>query len=84
MPLEKLTRAQLMGDKRSAGANVAYVKFLRGLDPGEGGRTTTEDQKVSRQTIKARLKKAADDLGMGIKFHRAPSNEVIFEVTSKG
>ncbi len=83
MPLQKLSRAELMGDSRSAGANIDYVKFLRGLKPGEGGQTTVEEEGVSRQTIKARLKKAADESGKGIKFHRSDSNKVIFEVTDK-
>lgn len=83
MPLQKLTRNQLMGDQRSAGANIDYVKFLRPLKPGEGGQATVEEEGVSRQTIKARLKKAADELDKGIKFHRAPSNKVIFEITDR-
>jgi hypothetical protein len=81
MPLQKLTKAQLMGDQRSAGANIEYVRFLRGLKPGEGGETTVEEEGVSRQTIKARLNKAAGELGVGIKFHRSPANQVIFEIT---
>ncbi len=80
MALAKLTRQQLTGNHRPSTATNEYVKFIRNLKPGEGGRTTVEEEKVSRQTIKARLKKAADAAGVPIKFRRAPENEVIFEV----
>lgn len=80
MALTKLSAQQL-----SFGAPTApvseYAQFLAGLDVGEGGRTTVEAEGVSRQTIKARLAVAAGEVGAGIKFHRAPKNEVIFEVT---
>lgn len=81
MALIKLSAEQL-----SLGASTApvseYAVFLAGLDVGEGGRTTVEAERVSRQTIKARLTAAAKEVGAEIKFHRTGKHEVIFEVTS--
>lgn len=81
MALTKLSAGQL-----SFGAPTApvseYAQFLTGLDVGEGGRGTVETEGVSRQSIKARLKAAAQDVGAEIKFHRTGNDEVIFEVTS--
>ena len=81
MPLEKLTRQQLVGtNHRTSSTSQEYARFIRNLKPGEGGRTTTIAEGVSRQTIKARLKKAAQESGISIKFHRCPPDEVKFEV----
>jgi hypothetical protein len=79
MPLEKLTRAQIQG-YHGAAANPEYVNFVRGLKPGEGGRATVDGEGVSRQTIKNRIKSAASELGVKVKFHRSEPNEVRFEV----
>lgn len=83
MALEKLTKQDLMGNHRPSGATNDYAKFLRNLKPGEGGRTTVAKEGVSRQTIKARIKKAAEVAGTSIKFRRAPVDTVIFEVIVK-
>jgi hypothetical protein len=81
MPLEKLSRQQLK-QERSASANPEYVAFLSSLKPGEGGRTTEHEEGVSRQTIKTRLKRAAQELGVGIRFHRSSADDVVFEIES--
>jgi len=84
MPLEKLTRQQLVGtNHRTSTASQEYVRFIRKLEPGEGGRATIGTEGVSRQTIKARLKKAAKEAGAEIKFHRCPADEVKFEVLTR-
>lgn len=82
MPLEKLTKAEL-AKQSSVGANAEYVHFLQSLKPGEGGRTTVEAEGVSRQTIKSRLKKAADYLGVKIRFVRSDPDQVVFQLLSK-
>lgn len=81
MPLEKLSRNELKRE-RTASANPEYVAFLQSLKPGEGGRTTEAAEGVSRQTIKTRLKRAAQELGIGIRFKRSSADDVIFEVES--
>lgn len=79
MPLEKLSQTQLRR-QRGSGVNQEYVAFLRSLKPGEGGRTTVESEGVSRQTIKNRLKKAADFLDVRIRFLRSDPDEVVFQI----
>jgi hypothetical protein len=79
--MKKLTRDQLSG-AGDAGIYLPYRQFLAKLAVGEGGRTTVEDEGVSRQTIKARLTAAAEAADMKIKFHRTSGDEVIFEVVS--
>ena len=81
MALIKLSATELSLGAPAKPAS-AYAQFLAGLKAGEGGRTTTEAEGVSRQSIKARLTVAAADVGATIKFHRCPESEVIFEVTS--
>lgn len=79
MPLQKLSKAELTGAKRGAGARPEYVAMMRGMQPGSGGRVYGE--KASRQTIKTRLKKAAAAAGIEIKFRRSTAaDEVLFEV----
>jgi len=85
MPLQKLTADQLTGRPRtrSRGATSEYVAFLRSLRVGQGGKAIVEGEGVSRQSIKGRLKKAAQEAGVTIKFHRSSPGEVVFEVTDK-
>lgn len=82
MSLEKLSRGQLT-EQRGGRVNEEYVAFLRTLKPGEGGRTTVAAEGVGRQTIKARLKKAAAYLGIDIKFVRSSADEVVFQVVDE-
>lgn len=81
MAFEKMTKAELaryQGGSRAGHAE--YIPFLKDLKVGEGGWTTVEQEKVGRQTIKNRLVKSAEQLGMKIKFKRAEANKVVFEV----
>ena len=80
MPLEKLSRADI-ARYRAGGGHPEYVAFLSTLSVGEGGWTTVEDEGVSRQTIKNRLSKSAQALGVGIAFKRSPPDRVVFEIT---
>ena len=56
------------------------MSFVKTLKIGEGGFITTEMAGVGRQTVKAKVKAAAADLGVGVKFHRCGANEVRFEI----
>jgi len=81
MAFEKLTKAELSryrGGRRSA--HPEYIQFLQDLKVGEGGWTTVEQEKASRQTIKNRLNRAAESLDMSIKFKRSDASKVVFEV----
>jgi len=81
MAFDKLTKADLARYRTGGGGgHPEYVPFLQNLKPGEGGWTTTEQEKVGRQTIKNRLTKSAEHLGIKIKFKRSESNKVVFEV----
>lgn len=83
MAFTKLTAEQLSAPAPAPAPPLSeYAQFLIGLAVGEGGRGTVETEGVSRQSIKARLKAAAKDVGAEITFHRSGNDEVIFEVTS--
>ena len=79
MPLQKLSKTDL-ARHRSGGGYGPYMSFIQGLKVGEGGWTTVAAEKVGRQTIKNRLKKTADHLGVQIKFKRSDADRVVFEV----
>lgn len=84
MPLEKLTAEQLAGGRpRRRGGNREYVAFLRSLRLGQGGRATVEAEGITRQGIKLRLKRAAEEAGVTIEFLRSPASEVRFQVVTK-
>jgi len=78
---------KLSAEQLSSGAPTKpasrYAQFLARREVGEGGKTTVKAEGVSRQTIKNRLTRAAQETGTTIKFHRSPEDEVIFEVTGK-
>jgi len=76
MPLEKLSPEELA-------TNTEYVKTLKGLKIGEGGRTTTEKEGVGKVTIKQNLLAAAQAINAEIKFRRSDRNTVVFEVVNK-
>jgi hypothetical protein len=82
MPLEKLSANQLKERPRGR-VNNRYLDFIQSLRSGEGGRTTTQREKATKQTIKNRLKKAAAAAAMDIDFIRTPPTEVVFKVTKK-
>ncbi len=83
MSLHKLTPNQVAQKKVAGTANQQYVEALSGLKPGEGGEATVAEEKVSKQTIKNRIKKAADHLEIEVKFIRSSKDEVAFEVVAK-
>ena len=80
MALQKLSRSELQG-RKGRGARPEYVYFLKNLKPGEGGRAMIKDEGAGRQTVKNRLKAAADEAGVKIKFLRSPADQVVFEAT---
>jgi hypothetical protein len=89
MPLEKMSRAE-METYRGGGARVAdqeYVRFLRTLKPGEGGRANAKTEGVTRQSMKNRLNKAAVAAGVKIKYLRIPRggdpDVLLFELDSE-
>lgn len=81
MQFTKLSR-QDFEKKPAAKKENPAMPFVRGLKVGEGGFITTEMAGVGRQTIKAKVKLAAADLGKKVKFHRCAANEVKFEIVS--
>jgi len=84
MPLEKLTADQLTGGRRRRRrGNREYIAFLRSLRIGQGGRATVEAEGITRQGIKLRLKRAAQEAGVTLKFLPSPANEVLFQVVAR-
>jgi hypothetical protein len=79
MQFIKLTRKDFEKAPPAKKENPA-MSFLKTLKLGEGGFITTEMAQVGRQTIKAKVKSAASDLGLKVKFHRSPADEVRFEI----
>lgn len=81
MPIEKLSRKQMQEQSYPhGGGHEPYTAFLKSLRSGEGGKITVQDEGVSRQSVKNRLKKSADAAGVEIKFRRSAQELVIFEV----
>jgi hypothetical protein len=77
MPLDKVSAKEL--NRRPKGRpRRDYVDFLSGLRSGDGGRTTTEREKATKQTVKNRLNTAAAHAGVKIFYKRTPPNEVVF------
>ncbi len=70
--------------KHEIAANPEYLKFLRSLKAGEGGRALVSEEGVSKPTLKQQLNTAAQAAGVTIKFHRSPKDEVIFQVVEPG
>jgi hypothetical protein len=79
MPIEKLTAAQL-SDRPRGRVNNEYQKFIESLKNGEGGRASTKRENATKQTIKNRLKRAAQSAGVTITFLRSPGDDVIFRI----
>ena len=71
MSLQKLSRSDLQG-RKGRGAKPEYVFFMKNLKPGEGGRAIVKDEGAGRQTVKNRLKAAADEAGIKLKFLQSP------------
>lgn len=73
MPLEKLSRAEIES-LRSGGSREAdpeYVRFMRTMKPGDIGRGSIKAERVTKQSLKNRLNKAAAAAGVKIKFLRS-------------
>lgn len=83
MALKKLTPKELEQKKAAGTANADYVAFLQGLKAGEGAEASVADEGVSKQTIKNRIKKAADYLGLEVSFVRSGKDIVVFEVAGE-
>lgn len=79
---ERLSAEQLARRGSGRGADPEYVKFVQSLSLGEGGRIDVTKAGVSRQSVKARAQRAAQEVGCEIKFHRSGADEVVFEVVS--
>lgn len=76
MPLQKLTRQQVT-------AHPEYVDFLQGLRVGEGGQSTVEREGVGKVSIKQRLDRAADVVGVKIRYIRSANDSVVFQITGR-
>jgi len=83
MPLEKLSNQELSTHVSGRGAPEEYVNFLNGLRVGQGGRAVVSKEGVSRQSVKNRLIRAAESVGLELKFRRSPAETVVFEVTGR-
>lgn len=81
MSLQKLSRNDLQG-RKGRGAKPEYVYFMKNLKPGEGGRAVVKEEGAGRQTVKNRLKAAADEAGIKIKFLQSPADQVVFEAVA--
>jgi hypothetical protein len=80
---EKLSQEQL-ARRQGRGANPEYVQFLQTLGMGDGGRVSVAQAGVTRQSVKARLQRAARQLGLEISFLRSGGDEVLFTVNQPG
>ena len=72
MPLQKLSKEDLAADPD-------YVRFLRELEVGEGGRATVEGEGIGKVSIKKRLQQASEAADIPIDFIRSDPATVIFE-----
>lgn len=80
MPIEALSKKDLEVTASPGKLHQEYVGFLESCRLGSGGKLEVAKEGVSRQTVKTRLKKAADATGKSIKFHRSPATHVVFQV----
>jgi hypothetical protein len=82
MAIQKMSKAELKKYRPSGGSGV-YTADLRDMKVGDGGMATTKQEKCTKQTIKNRLNKSAEGLGMKIKYLRSSAEEVVFQVVSR-
>ena len=80
MPIEALTKKDLEVTSSPGTLHQEYVDFLESCRLGSGGKLEVAKEGAGRQTVKNRLKKAADATGKKIKFLRSPATQVIFQV----
>jgi hypothetical protein len=79
---EDLAKPRPAEDGERARIREEYKTYLKGLKIEEGGELGLEgDEK--KITIKNRIKRAAEDLGITIVFKRSGENSVRFQVTEK-
>jgi hypothetical protein len=70
-------RAPVSGER--ARVREEYKSYLKGLKPGEGGELRlVEDEK--KTSVKNRIKRAADDMGVEIQFKRSDQDSVRFAI----
>jgi len=79
---QKLSRAELDRYK-AARSYPEYAEFLSGLKSGDAARVDVTKSGFTRQTVKNRLNNAADDLGIGLKYHRTGPDALVFEIVEK-
>jgi len=80
MTFKKLTAEELAAYHPQAGARPEYVAALQQLKTGEGGIATVAEEGITRQAIKNRLNRAASAIGIELKYLRAGSDTVAFQV----
>jgi len=76
MPLQKLSRNQVT-------AHPEYVDFLQSLRVGEGGKSTVAQEGVGKVSIKQRLDRAAEVVGVEIRYIRSSNDTVVFQLTGR-
>ena len=80
MPITILSAQELALRRARAGAHAEYVDALTSMQVGQGAEVDVAAEGVSRQMVKNRLSKAAESLGVSIKYLRSDSNTVVFEL----
>ena len=80
MPIESLSKKDLEVTSSPGTLRQEYVEFLESCRMGSVGRLEVANEGASRQTVKNRLRKAADATGKKIKFLRSAASQVIFQV----
>jgi len=82
MAFERLTGPELRALRHAGGSRALseYVAFLGDISLGQGGKVNVSAAKVSRHTVKNRLKSAARGARKEIKFLRSGEETVVFEV----
>lgn len=73
-------RSPVSGER--ARVREEYRTFLKGLKPGEGGELRlVEDEK--KTSVKNRIKRAAQDMGVDIQFKRSDKDSVRFALSEQ-
>jgi hypothetical protein len=79
---EELAKPRPAEDGERARIREEYTAYIKGLRVDEGGELTLEDDE-KKITIKNRIKRAADDLGVNITFKRSGDNTVRFQLKAR-
>ncbi len=80
MPIEALTKKQLEERVPPSSLHPEYMAFMDSARLGSGGKLEVAKEGATRQTVKKRLKLAAQAAGKNIAFQRSPSDLVIFQI----